>query len=90
MNQPCQQQQQLQELTYRDDVPQSVIDQLEVLLLAHSGCQDEQIAQRLQIDLATVLNTRQAFVDGGINALLPPVLLKTLRHSPHSREHMQR
>lgn len=73
------QQKQFHELTYRDELPQSVIDQIEVLLLADAGCNDEQIAQRLRIDPATVLNTRKTFVEGGIKLLLPPALLKKLQ-----------
>lgn len=73
------QQKQLQQLTYQSELPQSVIDQLEVLLLANAGCEDEQIAQRLRIDLLMVLNTRQRFAEGGIQSLLPPALLKQLQ-----------
>lgn len=73
------QQQQLQALTYQPELPDRVIDQLEVLLLANAGCEDEQIAQRLQLDPLLVLNTRQLFAEGGLQSLLSPALLETLQ-----------
>lgn len=71
------QQKRLTEMTYQDELPQAVVDRIEILLLANAGCRDEVIAKRLQVEISTVFETRRKFVEGGIKRALCDPLLKT-------------